>query len=148
MTIDRDFTCRTYGHAQCNHYAPGHNTHWIHAKHVGRSPWGWRDGVVDSIDGHWLTISYLGDEDGEIRVWHHEALGDEVAAGDPVRVHERLHVLGGPFGWLNVITEGGLGGVPEPAEPALWADQITSGVQDLSTGRALALDWRTQGSEE
>lgn len=142
MSNNRDLTCRSYEADRCQHYAPGHNTHWIHAKHVGRSPWGWRDGVVSSLDGHWLEISYLG-EGGEIRVWHHDPLGGEVTPGDPVRVHEGLHVLGGPFGWLNVITEGGLGAVPEPAEPALWAGQVTSGVQDLSTGRALAMDWRS-----
>lgn len=147
MSNNRDFTCRTYGGDRCQHYAPGHNTHCIHAKHVGRSPWGWRDGLVALIDGHWLHISYVGDS-GEVRVWHHEALGDEVAVGDPVRVHEGLHVLGGPFGWLNVIAQGGLGAVPEPAEPALWADEVTRGVQDLSTGRALALDWPTDGSRE
>ena len=30
----------------CRSYLPGHHTHWIHAKHVGRTPWGWRDAVV------------------------------------------------------------------------------------------------------
>jgi hypothetical protein len=124
---------------RCQRYHPGHNTHWIHAKHVGRSPWGWRDGVVTALSGQHLTVRYLV-EDAEVRLWHHEDLSGEVTVGAPVRVHERLHVLGGPFGWLNVTVDGGLGAVPEPAEPALWADQVTSGVQDLSTGRALALD--------
>jgi hypothetical protein len=50
-------------------------------------------------------------------------------------------VLGGPFGWLNVIQEGGLGAITDSGDPARWAGQVTGGVQDLSTGRAVALDW-------
>jgi hypothetical protein len=72
MSNKRDFTCRTYESVRCQHYAAGHNTHWIHAKHVGRSPWGWRDGVVRRIDGLWLTVDYV-QVAGALRVWHHES---------------------------------------------------------------------------
>ncbi len=58
-------------------------------------------------------------ETASLRLWHHEPLSGQVDVGDPVRVHEQYYVLGGPFGWLNVIIKGGLGAVPEPAEPAL-----------------------------
>ena len=132
-------SCNRLRDGQCQLYSPGHNTHWIHARHVGESPWGWRDGVVSAIDGQSLTVRYL-EADADVRVWHHDALHEEIAVGDPVRVHEGFHVLGGPFGWLNVIVHGGLGAVPKPAEPRLWAPQMTGGVQDLSTGRALPLD--------
>ena len=60
-----------------------------------------------------------------------------------MRVHEQYYVLGGPFGWVNVVVTGGLGAVPEPADPSAWDGQVTGGVQDLSTGRGLALDWRS-----
>ena len=124
----------------CRSYLPGHHTHWIHAKHVGRTPWGWRDAVVSGVDGGWTTVTYV--ESGRpVRLWHHVDLAAELVVGSPVRVHEGYYVLGGPFGWLNVVVQGGLGPVPEPADPAAWADQVTGGVQDLGTGRALALDW-------
>ena len=124
----------------CRSYLPGHHTHWIHAKHVGRTPWGWRDAVVSGVDGGWTTVTYV--ESGRpVRLWHHVDLAAELVVGAPVRVHEGYYVLGGPFGWLNVVVQGGLGPVPEPADPAAWADRVTGGVQDLGTGRALALDW-------
>lgn len=122
---------------RCGSYGAGHLMHWIHARHVGESPWGWRDGVISYVHGRWLEVSYV--EDGYVRVWHHEVLAD-LTAGTPVRVHERYHALGGPFGWLNVHAEGGLGDVPEPAEAWLWSDEMTSGVVDNSSGRAIALD--------
>ncbi len=131
--------CQRLGHGCCQLYWPGHNAHWIHAKRIGGTPWGWRDAIVTTVEGRWVTVTYVL-EGTQLRLWHHERLSSEIHPGDLVRVHEQYNVLGGPFGWLNVIVEGGLGAVPEPAEPALWADQTTGGVQDLSTGRALALD--------
>ena len=126
--------------ARCSSYLPGHHTHWIHAKHVGRTPWGWRDAVVSGLDGGWTTVTYV--ETGrQVRLGHHADLAGEADVGAPVRLHERYYVLGGPFGWLNVVVEGGLGPVPEPADPAAWERRMTGGVQDLRTGRALALDW-------
>ncbi len=125
---------------QCQGYQPGHNTHWIHAKHVGRTPWGWRDAVVRRLDGCWITVTYL--EGGhEVRLWHHDELAGELGAGAPVRLHEQYSVLGGPFGWLNVVVSGGLGQVPAPTDAEAWEREMTGGVQDLGTGRALPLDW-------
>ncbi len=91
------------------------------------------------MDGRWLTVEYVV-EPAVLRLWHHTSLRAELSVGSPVRVHEQYYVLGAPFGWLNVIIEGGLGSVPEPAEPAVWAEQMTGGVQDMAPGRALALD--------
>ena len=105
----------------CRSFLPGHHTHWIHAKHVGRTPWGWRDAVVTGVDGGWTTVAYV--ESGHaVRLWHHVELAAELAVGAPVRVHEGYYVLGGPFGWVNVVVDGGLGPVPEPADPAAWVD--------------------------
>ena len=105
----------------CESYRPGHHTH-------------------DGVDGGWTTVTYV-DSDRQVRLWHHTDLAGELAVRAPVRVHERYYVLGARFGWLNVVVEGGLGPVPDPADTAAWAPQVTAGVQDLSTGRALALDW-------
>ena len=43
----------------CRSYLPGHHTHWIHAKHIGRTPWGWRDAVVTGFDAGWTTVAYV-----------------------------------------------------------------------------------------
>lgn len=125
---------------RCRSYAPGHNMHAIHAKHVGLSPWGWRDAVIASLtpDG-WIAINYV-TEDGGALLWNHADLSRLVAPGSPVRVHEGLHALGGSFGWVNVFLASGIGPVPEPEHPQLWAGQMSWGVTNLSTGLALALD--------
>jgi hypothetical protein len=134
-------SCIAREDGSCESYRPGHHTHWIHAKHIGRTPWGWRDALVRGLDGCWTTVTYV--ESGrQVRLWHHVELADELGVGEPVRVHERYSVLGAPIGWLNVVVEGGLGPVPEPADTAAWQHRITGGVQDFGTGRALALDWR------
>ena len=96
-------------------------------------------GGVGSIDGPWVTVDYVL-ESARLRLWHHTRLPSELHVADLVRVHEQYYVLGGRFGWLNVVVTGGLGAVAEPAEPQVWADEMTGGVQDLATGRALALD--------
>ena len=143
MTQDQKLSdCSSNANGRCDLYRPGHNTHWIHAKHVGRTPWGWRDGVISAVDGLVLSVRYL-QQDHDLRVWHHESLSGEVRVNDPVRVHEQHHALGGPFGWVNVVLRGGLGEVPEPADPSAWAAEVTGGVQDMGTGRGLALDWRS-----
>ena len=122
--------------------------HFIHARHIGETPWGWRDGVVESVgpDG-WVHVRYLA-EDAVVRVWHHDPLAQLLAVGDPVRVHERYYSLGGLFGWLNVVVRGGLGPVPQPDNAELWAQETTGGVVDLSTGRGLALDHPQAADDE
>ena len=132
--------CAVTSGASCSSYLPGHSTHWIHAKLVGRTPWGWRDAVVSGIDERWIALTYV--ESGRrVDVWHHVPLAVEIEVGAPVRLHEQYYVLGGPFGWLNVVVRGGLGAVPEPADATAWERSMSGGVQDMSTGRALALDW-------
>ena len=133
--------CIRQGTLPCQSYGPGHNLHVIHGKHVGRTPWGWRDGVVVSSSGGDVVVEYL-EAEHRVTLWHHAPIA-AVRPGSPVRVHERYYVLGGPFGWLNVVVTGGLGAVPEPADPAVWAEQVVMPVVDLSTGRGLAVDHRT-----
>ena len=38
----------------------------------------------------------------QVQLWHHRDLSRDLAVGDPVRVHRRLHALGWPYGWVNV----------------------------------------------
>ena len=108
----------------CGSYRPGHALHFIHAHRLGRTPWGWRDGTLVGVDGNLLRVGYSV-ERGTAEMWHHRPLGDVLAVGTPVRVHERLHAIGGPFGWANVEVRSGLGPVPEPEEPALWRSETT-----------------------
>lgn len=133
----------------CRSYWSGHNMHFIHARHLGETPWGWRDGLVEAMDEDgWVAVRYLvggdvgpgGGPSATVRVWHHSPLADLLDVGHPVRVHERYCALGGPFGWLNVAVRDGLGPVSEPASAELWEDEVTGGAVDLSTGRALPLD--------
>ncbi len=124
----------------CQLYKPGHHTHWIHARRVGETPWGWRDAVVFSFDGLWVTVTYLA-QARPVQVWHHQDLSAELGVGAPVRLHEGYSVLGGPFGWVNVVVQGGVGPVPTPSDTSAWEREMTGGVQDLRTGRAIALDW-------
>lgn len=141
MSQSDPFTCH-FVDGCCQRYGNGHNTHCIHANHVGRTPWGWRDGLVVAIAGRCVTVDYL-HSGAQVRLWHHEDLSAEIAHGQPVRVHEQYHVLGGAFGWVNVNVDGGLGAVPAPADPSTWAGETTCSVVDMTTGRAVALDWST-----
>lgn len=121
----------------CQSYRYGHHVHWIHAGHVGQTPWGWRDGVISGVDADgWITVDYLLD-DGSARMWHHEDL--QAPAGTPVRVHEQWKALSGPFGLVNVVLGSGIGAVPTPEHPETWAQEMRLGVVDLSTGRAIDL---------
>jgi hypothetical protein len=123
----------------CPSYGAGHQVHFIQARLVGESPWGWRDAVVSSLDKHFARLAYLEDDATPI-VWHHKSLKRRISVGDPVRLHERYHVLGCPAGWFSVVIAGGLGAVPEPMDKTVWAPEFTIPVVDLATGIALPLD--------
>lgn len=92
--------------------------------------------AVDA-DGR-IDVSYVADE-GSACLWHHQDLTAEVLVGAPVRVHERYPALSGAFGIINVSITGGLGPVPEPEHPGTWAQEMSVGVVDLSTGRGVGL---------
>ena len=129
--------CVTGGNGVCQSYNPGHNVHFIHARKVGESPWGWRDGLLSSLDATGsLTVEYA-TEAGQVEAWHHQDLVAELAVGSPVRVHEGWQMLASSAGWLHLNISAGLGTVEEPAFVELWDDQVTYGVVDLSTGRGV-----------
>lgn len=132
-TIDPDL-------GRCIAYRPGHQMHVIQANLIGHSPWGWRDGVVSTVtaDGR-IEVDYV-TEPGGVVAWHHDDLTALLSQGTPVRVHEEFHALGASFGWVCLFIASGLGKVPEPENPDLWRVQMTVGVTNLATGRALAMD--------
>lgn len=132
--------CIHHGDSVCQAYWPGHNMHWIHARKIGESPWGWRDGVMSasSADG-FVTIAYALDI-GCVWAWHHDPVVAKLAPGTPVRVHEGLYALSSPLGWVNLLISSGLGATPAPLETDPWQAEVTGGVVDLATGRALPLD--------
>lgn len=72
--------------------------------------------------------------------WHHDGLTNVLKVGSPVRLHEGFRALAGTFGWVLLFVSEGVGAVEKPTAPELWDDQVTGGVVDLSTGRALPLD--------
>lgn len=137
--------CSRDERGRCRSFYPGHNLHVIHANHVGRTPWGWRDGVVRELASGWLHIDYVADP-AEVRVWHHEGFPRLLRPGTPVRLHEQYHALGSHAGWLNVVVVDGCGPVPAPPEPGVWATDMTVGVVDLSTGRGVAMDHERGGA--
>jgi hypothetical protein len=129
--------------AECGMYLPGHQMHFIHAKHLGLSPHEWRAATVTdatelSTGGHLLTVDYL-DEPGWAWVWHHARVPD-VCDGYPLRVHERLHALDVGAGWLNVDLVASSTPAHELHERAAAAPPLadTAGpvILDLGTGRA------------
>lgn len=116
----------------CPSYAPGHQMHPIHGRHLGLTPWGWRPGIVTAADAAVAWVEYLGDE-GTIELWHHRAL--PVQIGDPVRVHEEYYALDIGGAWHSCeLRSGRIGAVPTPDLPELWAAEVPPVVVDLVRG--------------
>src|SRR5512139_382442 len=131
-------TCHDLGHC-CASYAPGHHMHPIHARKLGESPWGWRDGVVSSVADDEVVVDYV-TVNGQAVLWHHADLESILSSGTLVRVHEELHALGGTFGWLNVAVAEGLGPVPTPDDTSAWRAEMRIAITDVRSGRAVAVD--------
>ncbi|MCD6640176.1 MAG: hypothetical protein LT071_09715, partial [Nocardioides sp.] len=113
--------CPTNG---CAVYRAGHLIHVIHARRIGQTPWGWRDGVVVEIEGQEFVLAYLEQDADPIVAWHHRPwLFAGLTAGEPVRVHEEHGVVGTASGWFSAVITGGIGPVATPAEPGLWAPE-------------------------
>jgi len=122
----------------CGVYGQGHVPHHIGIRVQAGRPWGWRDGVITSIHGLNVGVTYL-QEAGSVTCWHHRDLSDELAVGCPVRVYEST-LLDTGKGWISVRTEGGLGAVAEPAQPELWAPEVPTTITDMHSGRGIVVD--------
>lgn len=118
----------------CGSHLPGHLSHGLHARLLGRSPWGWREGTVTSVaeDG-WLTVACPA-EASTYRAWHHQDLSARLVPGEPVRVHERHSALSGALGLVSLHIARGLGAVPEPVGLEVWARRAGATVIALRTG--------------
>ena len=120
---------------RCHSGGYGHEMHWIHGMRIAERPWGWRDGGVRRVEADgWIDVRYL-HEVGGARSWHHRDLTRQLPSGTPVQVHEQYQALAGPAGLLTAAVAAGLGPVPEPAEPQLWAVEATVVVHDNATGQ-------------
>ncbi len=124
---------------ECISYRDGHLVHTIQARLVGQSPWGWRDGILETSTTASIRIRYI-DEDVTATCWHHHDISDLLPVGDPVRLHERFRVLGSAAGWHSVSIVGGVGPVPAPEHPELWHAHFVIGIVNLGTGVALPTD--------
>jgi hypothetical protein len=119
-------------------YRPGHHLHFIQAKLTARTPWNWRPGVVREYANHEVTIDYT-IEDGFVVLWHNTYLA--VTRGTPVRVHEQHRILEIAGAWFNRAQHSqGLGAVPDPEHPELWAAEVPVVVTDIATVRGLTGD--------
>jgi hypothetical protein len=115
-------------------YSPGFHMHFIHAKRLAATPWGWRPGFVSSVEGREVTVAYL--EDGNVTLWHHEEI-DGLVVGFPVRVHEQYGALEVAGTWFNALMRDGLGAVPEPKDLEPWREASSTPVfVEIRTGRA------------
>lgn len=123
-------------------YHPGYAMHPIQTSLTARSPWGWRPALVTAVDGGQGTAEYF-DEEGGVNFWHHKPL--DVEPGTPVRVHERYSVLEISDAWLSVRIDSGIGAVPEPEDPSLWAAETGGAFTNVVTGDAIRISpdvWR------
>lgn len=128
---------RCAGEGACRSYRPGHLLHFIHAGRISRTPWGWRDAVVREIStDNVAVVDYL-DGSGTAEIWQHRDLSVAAPPGMPVRLHERYYALAAGRAVLNVLLLRGIGPVPEPASPDLWAGEGEVIAVDLATGDGL-----------
>ncbi|NUT58410.1 MAG: hypothetical protein HOQ00_06135 [Agromyces sp.] len=121
----------------CRSFLPGHQMHPIHAGAVGRTPEGWRDGVITTIDDGVVTIDYLL-EDASTVVWYHRDVRGSVRMGEPVAVHEQYHALQIGRRLLNVTIS--TGARSAPATPALGRPERHVFVVDLESGEGEPLE--------
>ena len=117
-------------------YHPGYAMHHIQAGLTARTPWGWRPAVLTAVDGGHGTAEYF-QEHGTVAFWHHKPL--DVEPGTPVRVHEQFSVLEISDAWLNVRIDAGVGAVPEPEDPSLWAAEVGGAITNAATGDAMRI---------
>ena len=121
----------------CHAFWPGHQMHPIHAGAVGRTPEGWRDGLITAIDGGMVTVAYLHEVASAV-IWHHRDFRGSVRLGEPVAVHEGYHALQIGRRLLNAAIISGAGGTP--TVPALGRPERQLFVVDLENGEGEPLE--------
>lgn len=122
---------------ECGSHLPGHVLQRVHSKLLGRTPWGWCDGVVTTVEeGGWLTVETTEDV-APVRAWHHRDLRAALRPATRVRVHARHQALAGPLGVLSLVVPEDAHPVPEPVQLDVWAQAVPAPVIDLRTGAVL-----------
>jgi hypothetical protein len=93
-------TCMCAHGDACSTFAPGHALHLIQSRLASATPREWVDGIIEHVDadGHVFVRTLDGDP---VLVWS-AGLSDRDAAGSPVALHRRYHVLAVGQRWHNV----------------------------------------------
>ncbi|QKJ19686.1 hypothetical protein [Microbacterium hominis] len=78
----------------CSSFAPGHALHLIQLRLAAANPRDWADALVETVDAGTGVIVVRRLTDGAaISLWSRGGAVANVAAGAPVALHERYHVL-------------------------------------------------------
>jgi hypothetical protein len=89
----------------CSTFAPGHALHLIQARLASSTPTEWVDAVVESVEpGAGVVVVRRLDDGAPFSVWTAADAASLPAAGTPVALHERYHVLAEGARWINVAT--------------------------------------------
>jgi hypothetical protein len=77
----------------CSTFGPGHALHLIQARLASATPSEWADAIVERVDADGtITLRPLFAADA-VSVWNGSGAAREIAAGTPVALHGRYHVL-------------------------------------------------------
>ncbi|HEY8914317.1 hypothetical protein [Lacisediminihabitans sp.] len=99
--------CQSEHAMGCEKVGPGHAMHLIQQRVVSATPSKWLDAVVGApIGDGWVRLHLL--DGSAVSVWHHEALDNLAAAGEPVGIHGVYNVVAVGERWFNVLVEGEL----------------------------------------
>ncbi|MDR5700304.1 hypothetical protein [Agromyces aerolatus] len=91
--------CET--HEACSSDRPGHGVNAVQARLAHATPSKWIDAIVVDVDRDgFIVVADLGG--GIRRLWHHAALGDVLAVGEPVALHAVYGVLAHAEGRFSV----------------------------------------------
>jgi hypothetical protein len=119
-------------------FNPGYLMHPSHGRMLATTPWGWRPALIVEVSEHTAVAEYVQDE-GRVRLWHHTSLTSYCVIGEPVRVHEGHHGLEIEDFWLNVRIDAGIGAVPDPADPELWAAEQYGVIINAANGQGIRI---------
>ena len=88
----------------CSSFAPGHALHLIQARLASATPSDWVDAIVEAADARsgFVIVRTLAD-DTTVALWNGSGAAARVAAGTPVALHERYHVLAVSGERFNVL---------------------------------------------
>lgn len=86
----------------CSRFAPGHALHLIQARLAAATPADWVDATVERVDPAQGEIALRTLDGASAIVWSAGGAAEAVAAGEPVALHARYHVLAAAGRRFNV----------------------------------------------